>query len=1005
VSDKSTEEQNRHELTMRAAVSLRVCLVAAVLVGGARTRAQTNPLAAISGHVTDASGASIAGVTVAATSPALQGSREGATTSSGDFLLPFLPPGEYEFAFRRAGFLEARVRRALRVGETAIVDVKLELEGRSEAITVGGAPASSVSEASVVSATYPSPLLERLPNDRTPRAAVLLTPSAGATGPSGSVMIAGAMAYENLYLVDGVVVKDLVLGQPRPFPVEDAVEETDVAAVGISAEHGRFTGGVVNVVTRSGGNELAGSLRVTLQSDAWRALTPYERESLAEDPRESSVVPTYEGALGGPLLRDRLWYFLAGRWQETSRAATLAYTNVPYNYHSRESRLEAKVTAAPFAGDSLRVAYGRIDTREENHADAAVMDLASLGSLKTPEDLLSVHDSVVIGSRIFLEGQFSRRTQTPTGRGARTTDLIAGTVIRDGARDGAPVFHSPVFCGVCGVPPGDLREEEQEDRGYVLKASGFLSGPRIGAHDVVVGAEVADELRRSDSFQSGSGFLVTAGATRIVNGAVFPVFAPDGRTFIEWRPIDELSRGSRFRTTSIYVNDRWRLGGRWSFNLGLRWDRDDSRDQSGATVGASDALSPRLAAAFDPKGDGALSIEAGFARYVASLSFSIGDIGTAAGRPARYVYTYGGPAVNAGGSELVSADAALATLFDWFEANGGTSQPLSQAPAIPGLNRRVAEDLELPRTDELTLGVTRRFGNRASVRVAGVRRSYSRQYSERADLSTGRVVDPRSGRAFDLRLVGNSDLVERTYEALLAQWDLRLGSELRAGGSYTLSRTLGNFDGDNALPEVGGATAESDLNFFPEYGDSRWRAPSGPLRSDQSHRARVWAIYDVPLASRFGHLSFSALERVDSGQAWNVVGQVDTRPYVMNPGYVGPPARVPYFFEPRGSRRTETATATDLALLYGLPVAALKSGELFARVVVTNVFGESAQVRPGNTTVLTAANDRRFAAFDPFTEKPVRGVHWDYAPGFGRALSADDTQQPRTLGLSVGARF
>src|SRR5262249_34141987 len=145
-------------------------------------------------------------------------------------------------------------------------------------------------------ATYTAALVERLPVERAPRGAALLTPGVAASGPGGNLMIAGAMSYENLHLVDGVVVKDRALGQPRPFAIEDAIEETDVAVAGISAEHGRFTGGVVNVITRSGGNELAGSVRVTLDDEAWRGLTPYE-EGLAEDPRERSVVPTYEATL------------------------------------------------------------------------------------------------------------------------------------------------------------------------------------------------------------------------------------------------------------------------------------------------------------------------------------------------------------------------------------------------------------------------------------------------------------------------------------------------------------------------------------------------------------------------------------------------------------------------------------------------------------------------------------------------------------------------------------
>lgn len=986
--------------------SRRSCLVAAAwLCCGGGALAQTLPLAAISGRVTDPAGAPLGDVRIAVTAPTLQGRREGTTTAAGDFLIPFLPPGDYEILFRRSGFRAARAERTLRAAETVRLDLRMELAGIEETMTVTAEPPTVIGRSAAVGATYPAQLIDRLPVDRGARGAALLAPGVAATGLGGNVMIAGAMSYENLWLVDGVGVKEIVFGQPRPFPIEDAIEETTTAVAGISAEYGRFTGGVVNVVTRSGGNELSGSFRATLQNEAWRSLTPYERESLAEDPREDAVVPTWEATLGGPVLRDRLWYFLAGRLQETTSAETTAYTDIPFRYRNRESRLEAKLTWAPATGQDLRIAYGEIETREENRGEGTVMDLASLGTLRTPEDLLSAHYTATVGRNLFLEAQYSSRRRTPTGRGSRATDLIGGTVLRDGARGGAS-WNSPRLCAVCGVPAGELRQEQEAGRGYVAKASGLLSGPRAGAHELVVGVDVADELRKSNSFQSGSGFTVTASGARFVNGAIHPVFRPGGTTVIEWQPIFELSEGSRFRTVSAFVNDQWRVGARWSFNLGLRWDADDSRDQSGVKVSASDAWSPRLAVAFDPRGDGVWTLDAGFARYVASLVFSIGDIGTSAGRPARYAYTYAGPAVNAGDEAgLVSTEEALAGLFGWFFASGGTSLPLRQAPSIPGLNRRVDGDLVLPRSDETTLGVTRRLGDRGFFRLAGVQREFSEQYSERVDTTTGRVTDPASGQTFDLRLVGNGGRVERVYRALLLQADVRIRPELRVAGSYTLSENRGNFDGDDAMPNLGGATPEMDLYFFPEYGEARWRAPSGPLKSDQRHRARLWASWDLPLGGRRGRLSVAALERVDSGMAWGAVGQIDSRPWVTNPGYAGPPARVPYYFEGRGRRRTATATATDLSLHYAVTPPGFRRGEIFLRLVVVNLFDQSAQTRSGSATVLTAANDGRYAPFDPFVDEPVRGVHWDLGAGFGEALSADDFAPPRTLSLALGVRF
>jgi len=981
------------------------CLAATVwLVLNGSATAQTAPLASITGRITDPSGAGIEGVGIEVSSPALQGHRNAATNRAGDFLLRFLPPGDYLVELRRDGFRAVRVETALHAVEMVRLDVQLEVGEFTGSVDASAAPQPAVASAAGVRATLSSRQIEALPTDRSPRGATLLAPGAAPSGPGGNLTIAGAMSNENLYLVNGAEVREMVFGQPRPFPIEDAIEETTTTVSGISAEYGRFTGGLVQVVTRSGGNRHAGTFRTTLRSDSWRALTPYERATFDGDPRDRSVVPTFEATLGGPLLEDRLWYFAAGRRQDARRTRTLAYTDVPYRDRVLETRAEGKLTWAPGPGQSVRLSLGKIDTSEDNALFAPAMDPASLSRFDTPEDLLSLQYSLAIGRFWFVESQLSRRRRAPTGVGARTTDLLDGTVLRDGSRGGAS-WNSPIFCAVCGVPAGELRRAEEGDRQFVLKASTLRSASRGGSHSLVAGGALADQLRESNSFQSGSGFTVTATSARLVDGEIHPIFLPGGSTVVDWTPILELSRGGRFRTTSAFVQDDWRIGERWSASLGLRWDADDSRDQSGVTVGRSEIWSPRLSLSFRPHGDGPWTFAATAGRYVSDLDFSIGDLGTRRGRPARYSYAYEGPALNAGpDASLVPTREALEKLFDWFFANGGTDRDLRQAAAIPGLRRRVGPGLALPRSEEISLGATRELGERGFLRLAAIRRAYDDIYDLRADLSTGRVEDPASGREYDLILVGNGERVERSFSALVVQLDLPSRRGVRVAGSYTLSSTRGNFDGEGASA-LGGSTPESDLSYFPEYGEPRWRAPGGPLRNDERHRAHLWALYDVPLADRHGALSLSALERIDSGSARSVVGLIDSRPYVANPGYVAPPARVPYYFEGRGSRRTGTVIATDLAASYSVPVAASGRPELFARIVLLNLFDQVAQTGAGRTGVLTAANDPRLVPFDPFREQPVQGVHWDLAPGFGEPLGVEDFAPTRTWSVSFGVRF
>ncbi len=112
-------------------LTLNACFLLA-----AAASAQTNPTGVISGRVTDQSGLALAGVAVTASSPALQGTRTSVTSAHGDYIIPFLPPGEYKVTFARDAFRTLEKTRSLTVGETASLDAQLPLAGVAEAITV-----------------------------------------------------------------------------------------------------------------------------------------------------------------------------------------------------------------------------------------------------------------------------------------------------------------------------------------------------------------------------------------------------------------------------------------------------------------------------------------------------------------------------------------------------------------------------------------------------------------------------------------------------------------------------------------------------------------------------------------------------------------------------------------------------------------------------------------------------------------------------------------------------
>ncbi|HXH23826.1 MAG TPA: hypothetical protein VNI78_01175, partial [Vicinamibacterales bacterium] len=201
---------------------------------------------------------------------------------------------------------------------------------------------------------------------------------------------------------------------------------------------------------------------------------------------------------------------------------------------------------------------------------------------------------------------------------------------------------------------------------------------------------------------------------------------------------------------------------------------------------------------------------------------------------------------------------------------------------------------------------------------------------------------------------------------------------------------------------------------YPEYRRAEWNYPTGYLTGDQRHRARIWAMYDLP--TRAGDFNVSLLQNYDSGTHTSLDGSIDPRPFVTNPGYLTPPATVDYFFGGRGSLQSDDITRTDLSLNYSIKL--LRGIELFVQPEILNLFNEQGVVAV-NEEILTAVDcppqttgtlqapcpAKGLATFNPFTEKPVEGTHWIKGPNFGKPDSEGDFQTPRTYRVSIGLRF
>jgi outer membrane receptor protein involved in Fe transport len=982
----------------------------------------------ISGHVSDSQGLAVPGVTVSVSSPNLQGVRGTVTSEIGDYLVTLLPSGTYTITFELSGFQKQEKTVMLAPTQVLPVDAMLGPAALTEQVTVVGTPAHVLTQTAQVATNLDQDLIASLPTTRDLNASVLQAPGVHATGPNGAYSIAGSTSFESLFMVNGVAITENLRGTAYDLYVEDAIQETTVSVGGVSAEYGRFSGGVVNVITKSGGNLFSGSFRDTYNNDKWRTLTPFESAAIAKDPQHKELridksVPAYEYTAGGPVMKDRLWFFTAGRIQTQTSGRTLNFTNIPYTYSDKTRRYEGKATYSATSSHRIQANFLKIQETQINNTfnQNASMDARSLGDRKLPESLYTLSYSGVLTPRLFVEGRYSTRNFSFVGSGAKSTDRIEGTLLIDQSRNGSR-YWSDTFCGIC-------TPEERNNQEFFVKGSFFLSTRGTGTHVMVFGYDNFDDIRSANNHQSGSDFRILGTSSYVIGSGpgatVVPQFLGNDTTFIQHSPIPLLSNGSNFRTHSLFYNDAWRLGNRLTANLGVRWDKNHGLDQSGALVTKDGAFSPRLGIIWDPTGVGVWSVTGSFARYVSAISNSIADQSSAAGNPQSYLYYYRGPSINATGPDTSTPD-AIKAVFDWYDANTA-NLVLVQNPNIPGLTPQIGPGLHSPFTYEYSSGVSRQLGNRASVRADVTYRKYHDFYASIINGSTGKVTNA-FGQSFDLALIENTDLLKRQYSGLTTQGEYRLNASSEVGGQYTLSHAWGNFEGEN----VGSGPINSGSFQYPEYKQASWNYPEGDLQIDQRHRARMWLTYGVPHVKGLG---VSLLETLESGVPYGAsnlnstgnVNGINPRPYVTGaPPYVNPPsgANTLYFYTARDAFRSEAQKRTDFAASYthSIPgVHGLSGLQVFGQVQVINLFnqfqlcgcggtvfqngGATTQTRIDTAIRTSVTNPTLYSAFNPFTTTPVQGVNWDYGPTFGTALNRLAYTSPRQFRVSFGVRF
>ncbi len=967
-------------------IPIGVALALAILLSGT-VFAQGVQRGTLRGTVTLADGSAVPGVLVTATSPAMQGSQTTSTSETGAWILRNLNPGNYTVIFELEGMATVQSAATVELGQGTPVDVTMQVAAQEETIIVTGELASVLAD-SQVSTTYSFEEVNNLPvRNRTPAAIADLAPGLTTNTPNGGqVTISGGFAYDNVFLIDGVDANDNLFGTATTVYIEDAIADVQVLTSGISAEYGRFSGGVVNVVTKSGGNDFSGTLRADLSNDDWRTTTPREEELGTELQDELNEI--YSATLGGYILKDRLWFFLAGRDRESSQTGSFQFTGLPRPLDITEDRQEYKATVNILDKHQVQAQYtekNQDTLRASSAAGSATPSTVDLWA--TPSDLTVARYSGVWTPSLFGELQYSEKTflfqinqtQSPP------FDISADSPIWDDFGDIGVHYNAPHWDG---SDPEDRNNEQ-----LAGAVSFFLDSASAGSHDLKVGFEDITTIRTGGNSQSPTDFQLIANPLLDASGN--GVLTADNDLIPVWESFNSgawqffSNRDARVdtQTQSFYVNDRWQLNDHWSFNIGARYEQVTGDTQSGIVTVDNDALVPRLGASYDLRGDGKYRFDLTYAEYAGKYSESQFAENTDVGNPPGLLLLYTGP-------DCVGRIDVCPEAYDF--ASGQYHVAIAADDGTQ--NVFVDEGITSPTVEEITFGAGMELKRGGFLKLVYTDRSYKDFVEDFQSLATGTtevIVAGTSAGTFTNTFITNDNTLSREYQAIQAIARYRINDNWTVEGNWTHQiKNDGSFEGE-ASNQPG---ISSNYGDYPEITPIDRYAPTGKLDDFAENKIRAWTNYNWDIG-RAGNLNFGLLANFDSGLTRSRTSRVSLRPeqraILADLGYVDTPSsRTIYYNGRRGDVTFDDALTFDLSINYQLPI--WKDLALWIKTDITNIFDDDTQI-DGENGVTPNFNGPLDSLGLPttFTEPT----------NFRAGTSNADFVLPREYRLTVGFRF
>jgi outer membrane receptor protein involved in Fe transport len=964
----------------------------------------------IRGLVKDQQDLAVPGVTVTATSPALQGPRSTVTDKEGLFAIRALPPGDYQVKFELSGFATITRNTAVPLGLVVETNIAMRAAGVAETVQVTAeAPAPITTP--VVGANFKNEEINALATPRTIQGIAQLAPAVNENSPNtNQVVINGAFASDNVFMVNGVDINDSLFAQPQNLFIEDAIEETQVLTSGISAEYGRFTGGVINAITKSGGNAFSGTGRVNFLNNDWTTRSPFEEcvpavtlASCTPSTHLDKLNKTYEGTFGGPIVRDRLWFFTSGRHSSTSGQATLNQTGIVVPTTDLNKRAEIKITGTVVNNHTLQGGWLNDPRKRTNNSglQSFLIDSHSEVDRQNPNWYSFVNYRGVLKSNALAEIQYSERRFEFKGDGGTNTDL----------KDGSPIFALSCGC-VYNAPYFDATDPEQRNnKQFTGNMTNFWNAG--GGHETKYGYEFYRSQRTGGNSQSptsyvfNADYVTDAGGKPVLDstGRPIPVFVP-GESYLDYFPA---TRGATMNTDnhSVFVQDHWTINNRWSADLGARFEQVNALSNPG-NIKSVDAgrIVPRLALAYDINGDGNHIWHVTYGQYSGRYNEALIGANSPVGNPATIESFYQGPA---GQGYAFAPGFALAS-YPVNANNTSVSDPLQNVKVEDGMKSALVHEFS-------TSYGANMFSGRGFGEVSYVFRKTTSMIEDFQDKTTGvtnvKVLGVSAG-TFTNILYRNTDLANREYQGLVFQSRYRIRSNFSVNGHYTLElKNEGNYEGEGS--NTPGSTTW--IGDFPEALIESRYWPDGTLQNFQRNRVRLWSIYNFGMGP-VGDLSISGLWRIEGSRAYSLAarnqGLTATQKAILTAnGYPDQPGAAHVFFGgERGTERFPGYGVLDSSINYNVPV--FRSLRPWVKFDVYNVLNNRKLIGWSTTVTQNTAGPKdsvglatdyvKNSNFGKATGNTVTNVSSTGVQAFPLAFNGAP-QGGRTFRVSVGFRF